>query len=177
MPDTYGVRMRVLFVCTGNICRSPTAERLALAYAQEGGFDITATSAGTQGLTGHPMDDTAAMVLSQLGGSPDGFVARRITPKIAADADLVLTMTAAHRDAVLAMSPRQMRRTFTLLEAAGLAEASGARTVPDLAGARASHRVEMLDIADPYKRDVELYEQAGEQIARSLPAVLALLPR
>ncbi|OZC62562.1 low molecular weight phosphatase family protein [Rhodococcus sp. 15-725-2-2b] len=166
--------MRVLFVCTGNICRSPTAERLAAAFAREGGFELTASSAGTQGLTGHAMDPTAATVLTQLGGDPEGFVARRLTPAIAADADLVLTMTAAHRDAVLALAPRQMRRTFTLLEAAGLAAASGASTVATLADARAVHRVDTLDIGDPYRRDHSVYEQAGELIAETLPQVLRL---
>ncbi len=168
--------MRVLFVCTGNICRSPTAERLAAAYAHEGGFDLTASSAGTQGLTGHAMDPTAAMVLTQLGGDPDGFVARRLTPKIAADADLVLTMTSAHRDAVLALAPRQMRRTFTLLEASGLATASDAHSIAALADARAVHRVDTLDIGDPYRREPSEYELAGELIAEALPAVLRLTP-
>ncbi|OZD01809.1 low molecular weight phosphatase family protein [Rhodococcus sp. 06-235-1A] len=169
--------MRVLFVCTGNICRSPTAERLAAAFAHEGGFELTASSAGTQGLTGHGMDPTAALVLTQLGGDPDGFVARRLTPVIAADADLVLTMTAAHRDAVLAISPRQMRRTFTLLEASGLAAASGAHSVASLADARAVHHVDTLDIGDPYRREQSEYEHAGELIAEALPTVLRLSPQ
>ena len=169
--------MRVLFVCTGNICRSPTAERLAAAFADEGGFDVTASSAGTQGLTGHAMDPTAALVLSQLGGDPDGFVARRLTPAIAADADLVLAMTAAHRDAVLALAPRQMRRTFTLLEASGLVAASGAQTIASLADARAVHRIDTLDIGDPYRREASEYELAGELIAEALPAVLRLAPQ
>jgi protein-tyrosine phosphatase len=166
--------MRVLFVCTGNICRSPTAERLAVAFAREGGFELTASSAGTQGLTGHAMDPTAALVLSQLGGDPEGFVARRLTPAITADAELVLTLTASHRDAVLALSPRHMRRTFTLLEASSLAAASGARSVAALADARAVHSVETLDIGDPYRRDPSVYEEAGELIAASLPNVLRL---
>ncbi len=175
-PEHYSDRMRVLFVCTGNICRSPTAERLAVAFAEEGGFELTSSSAGTQGLSGHAMDPTAALVLTQLGGDPDGFAARRLTPTIAADADLVLTMTAAHRDAVLALAPRQMRRTFTLLEAAGLITASGAQSVTSLADARAVHHVDTLDIGDPYRREASEYELAGEMIADALPAVLRLSP-
>ncbi|MGA9872051.1 MAG: low molecular weight phosphatase family protein [Rhodococcus sp. (in: high G+C Gram-positive bacteria)] len=166
--------MHVLFVCTGNICRSPTAERLALAYAEEGGLELTASSAGTHGLTGHAMDPTAAMVLTQLGGSPDGFLARRITPRIADDADLVLTMTERHRDAVLALSPRKLRTTFTLLEAVALVEASGATTVPGIADARARHSVGVLDIEDPYRRETDLYEEVGQQISDALPTILRL---
>ena len=51
-------------VCTGNICRSPTAERLAAAYAvQNGNPDITASSAGTRAVIGHPIHPDAAVVL------------------------------------------------------------------------------------------------------------------
>jgi protein-tyrosine phosphatase len=167
--------VHVLFVCTGNICRSPTAERLAAAYAQESGQELTTSSAGTHGLSGHAMDETAATVLRQLGGESEGFVARRISPRIADEADVILTMTTRHRDEVLAIAPRKLRRTFTLLEAAALAEASGARTVDAIAEARARHRVDAADIDDPYRREHEVYEAVGQQIADVLPAVLRLL--
>lgn len=167
--------MHVLFVCTGNICRSPTAERLTVAYARESGQELTSSSAGTHGLTGHPMDHAAATVLHQLGGESDGFLARRITPKIAGDADLILTMTSRHRDSVLAIAPRKLRATFTLLEAAGLAEASGAKTIADIADARARHSVATLDIEDPYRQEHEVYEEVGQQIADALPVILRLI--
>lgn len=168
-------RVHVLFVCTGNICRSPTAERLAIAYAHEGGFELTASSAGTHGLTGHPMDPTAATVLHQLGGESDGFVARRLSPRIAGEADLVLTMTASHRDAVLTVAPRKLRKTFTLLEAASLIELSGAKTVDEIADARARHSVGALDIEDPYRQEHDTYERIGEQISAALPKVIRLI--
>ncbi|MDJ0395260.1 low molecular weight phosphatase family protein [Rhodococcus sp. G-MC3] len=164
--------MHVLFVCTGNICRSPTAERLAVAYSDEGGLDVTSSSAGTHGLVGHAMDEEAASVLHQLGGESEGFVARRLTAKIADEADLILTMTARHRDAVLAIAPRKLRRTFTLLEAASLVEVAGARTVDEVADARARHQVGALDIEDPYRRERETYELIGQQIADALPTIL-----
>ncbi len=167
--------VHVLFVCTGNICRSPTAERLLSAYAREGGLEVTASSAGTHGLTGHAMDQTAAMMLTQLGGEPEGFVARRITPRIAADADIVLTMTARHRDAVLTVAPRKLRSTFTLLEARSLIEASGATTVAAVADARTRHSVDVLDIEDPYRQSQDVYEKIGQQIADALPPILRLL--
>ena len=56
--------MHVLFVCTGNICRSPTAERLAVAYAARHGIaDFTSSSAGTHAVIGHPIHPDAAAVL------------------------------------------------------------------------------------------------------------------
>ncbi|SNT30812.1 arsenate reductase/protein-tyrosine-phosphatase family protein [Rhodococcoides kyotonense] len=167
--------MHVLFVCTGNICRSPTAERLAVAYAAESGVQLTASSAGTHGLTGRAMDETAALVLRQLGGEPDGFAARRISTRIADDADLILTMTTRHRDEVLTIAPRKMRRTFTLLEAAGLVEQSGAQSLDELAAARARHSVDAFDIADPYTKSHDVYENVGQQIADALPGIIRLI--
>lgn len=171
-PTYYCGLVHVLFVCTGNICRSPTAERLAVAFAHERGLELTAGSAGTHGLTGHPMDPAAATVLHQLGGESEGFVARRITPRMAEEADLILTLTARHRDAVLALAPRKLRRTFTLLEAAALVEASGATSIDDIADARSKHSAPALDIEDPYTKAHEIYEAVGQQIADALPIIL-----
>src|SRR5690554_3706756 len=101
--------MRILYVCTGNICRSPTAERLTTAYAAEQGRgDLSAHSAGTRAMVGHGMESTAALVLQQLGGDPDGFAARRITPQIAEDSDMIITMSEKHRANVIQLAPRRM---------------------------------------------------------------------
>jgi protein-tyrosine phosphatase len=169
--------MRVLFVCTGNICRSPTAELLTAAYARESGAaDLSAHSAGTRALVDHGVESSAAQVLRRLGGDPDGFRARRLTPAIAQDADLVLTMTEQHRSAVLTMAPRMLRTTFTLREAARLQQASGASTVAELADARARHDVPVPagpeDIDDPIGRDDETFARVASEIADLLVPVL-----
>lgn len=127
--------MHLLFVCTGNICRSPTAERLSAAYA--GRFqipDFGASSVGTRVLIAHAMHQDAAAVLEQLGGDASGFAARQFKPKIAADADLVITMMRAHRDTVLERTPRLLRRTFTLTEASRLASEPEAENIADPSG-------------------------------------------
>ncbi|MHA4848201.1 arsenate reductase/protein-tyrosine-phosphatase family protein [Rhodococcus sp. MSC1_016] len=160
--------MHVLFVCTGNVCRSPTAERLTLAFAEELGLtDLTAESAGTRAMVGHPMEPTAAQVLEGLGGDPSGFTARRLTEDLAVDADLVLTMTERQREKVLAMAPEQLKKTFTLREAARLAVAADAKSVADLAAARPKHRSAdgPEDISDPIGQDEETFLAVGSEIA------------
>ena len=113
--------MHLLFVCTGNICRSPTAERLSVAYAARLEIaDFTASSAGTRAVVGHAVHRDSEFALRKLGGDPSNFTARQLTSKIASSADLVLTMTRPHRDSVLELAPRQLNRTFTLVEAARL---------------------------------------------------------
>ncbi|WP_327173783.1 protein-tyrosine-phosphatase [Mycolicibacterium mucogenicum] len=174
----WEVGLRILFVCTGNICRSPTAERLSSGIAAQRGiaeFDVS--SAGTRAVIGHPIHQFAAEVLIGLGGDPTNFAARQLTPRIASDADLVLTMTSAHRTAVLELAPRQLRRTFTLGEASLLASTYGARTVADLAALRLRlPEHQPVEIADPIGRDLETYEVVGEQIAALLPPVVTLEP-
>lgn len=168
--------MHILFVCTGNICRSPTAERLAIAMAAERGIpDVTASSAGTRAVIGHPMHPDAARVLQDLNGDPTGFVARQLTPKVALSADLVLTMTLEHLDVVLEMAPRLLHRTFTLTEAARAAAEFGARDVTSLSALRPRLRTGGdIDIPDPIGKDPGYFSSVGSTIANSLLAALDL---
>jgi protein-tyrosine phosphatase len=123
----------------------------------------------------HPIHDDAALVLEKLGGDASDFAARQLTPRIASDADLVLTMTRAHRDAVLELAPHRLHRTFTLSEAARLATECNARTVADLAALRphlAAH--ELRDIPDPIGESAEYFVMIGSQIADLLTPILEL---
>jgi protein-tyrosine phosphatase len=171
--------MHILFICTGNICRSPTAERLVTRHRTEAqGAVLTASSAGTRAMIGHPMHETAAAVLTELGGDPSGFTARQLTPKVAAHADLVLTMTTEHRDRVLELIPRLLRKTFTLPEAARLAGQFHPDDISNLAALRPHlDLTESLDIADPIGRSPHFFKTVGQQIADLLPPVLDLCRR
>ncbi|MGX9789837.1 arsenate reductase/protein-tyrosine-phosphatase family protein [Mycobacterium sp. MMS18-G62] len=171
--------MHVLFVCTGNICRSPIAERLATAYSARIGVpDFTASSAGTRAVTAHPIHPDAALVLEKLGGDVSDFAARQLTSRIASAADLVLTMTRAHRDTVLELAPRQLHRTFTLSEAARLASDCDTRNIADLAAQRSQvARHELSDVPDPIGQGADFFTTVGSQIAELLPPILELCRR
>lgn len=171
--------MHIVFVCTGNICRSPTAERLAAAYVTlHGVFDVTTSSAGTQAVIGHPIHRDAARFLDQIGADPANFAAQQLTLKIVSKADLIIAMTREHRDVVLEAAPRQLPRTFTLIEAARLATEFGARTISDLATLRPRLAAnEVLDIPDPIGRSPEVFAAVGTQIADLLPPVMELCRR
>lgn len=171
--------MHVLFVCTGNICRSPTAERLAAAYAAERRMlDFTASSAGTRAVVGQPIHRDAAVVVGNLGGDASNFEARQFKPKMASAADLIITMTSAHRDIVLEIAPRQLQRTFTLSEAAQLASMEGADSLADLAALRPHLGAnDKSDIPDPIGQSPEVFATISAQIAALLPPVLELCRR
>jgi protein-tyrosine phosphatase len=178
--------MRVLFVCTGNICRSPLAERLLRAWAAQelaaAAALVRADSAGTAATDGQPMDEYSAQALRELGGDPDGARARRLVPGATADADLVLTMTRRQRRSILHTDPRSLRRVFTLPEAAGLlalADPTGIDLVPladraaELAvrlDAARSHRPggSEDDVRDPIGRSLEVHREVAARIAGTL---------
>ncbi|MDR1806335.1 MAG: low molecular weight phosphotyrosine protein phosphatase [Propionibacteriaceae bacterium] len=88
----------VVFVCWGNICRSPMAERVAEKWAADAGLtDVVFTSAGTSAEeSGHPIDDRARRLLERRGYRARGHRAHRITPADVAGADLVACMEPLH---------------------------------------------------------------------------------
>lgn len=134
--------------------------------------NVAASSAGTRAVIGHPVHPEAAPVLERLGGDPANFAARQITAQIASAADLILTMTRAHRDAVLGLAPHRLHRTFTLAEASRLISEHDARTVPDLAARRSLLTAdELLDIPDPIGQSPEVFAEIGSQIAQLLPVI------
>src|SRR5690349_1929440 len=115
---------RVLFVCIGNVCRSPVGERLLAARLPGDRFEIG--SAGVGAMVGYAMSKYAAAELQGYGGNPSGFAARQLTPELIEDADLIMTATRELRSQVLSEQPGALRRTFTILEFAALAAMSDA---------------------------------------------------
>src|SRR5579884_54277 len=179
----------VLFVCTGNLCRSPMAA--CLFAARLGDVDgIRVGSAGTWGRDGAPMEPEAARVVAELGGDPRRFPgARRLTAELVEAADLVLTAAREHRAAVVTLVPRAARKTFTIREFGRLTAAVDALPGADpaaraaaLAPAAAGRRgfippVDPADddIPDPYQGPAYLFDQAGTLIDESLRHAVALV--
>ncbi len=121
------------------------------------------------------MHAEAALVLQQLGGDPAEFAARQLTAKIASSADLILTMTAKHRDRVLELSPPKLNRTFTLTEASRLASDFGAESIADLASLRPQlSGQDRPDVPDPIGQSTEVFEAIGTQIAELLLPIVNL---
>jgi protein-tyrosine phosphatase len=108
VPEEGGTApVTVVFVCWGNICRSPIAERVARQKAEEAGltgvaFSSAATS--TEEL-GHPMDRRAAAVLRDRGYDADGHVAHQADAAEVTGADLVVAMEDLHVDRLRRIAP------------------------------------------------------------------------
>lgn len=90
--------MRILFVCTGNICRSPTAEGVLRARAAARGLDgLKVDSAGTHGYhVGEPPDRRSIEAAARRGYDLSGLRARRLRPSDYDDFDLLLAMDRGH---------------------------------------------------------------------------------
>lgn len=155
------------------------AERLATMYAGQSGLpNFQASSAGTHAVVAHPIHRDAATVLEKMGADVSGFAARQLNRRIASDADLILTMTKAHRDAVLEVVPNKLFRTFTLSEAAQLASGFDAKKITDLAPLRPHlDSAQVVDVPDPIRESSEFFEIVGEQIKDLLGPIIALCQR
>lgn len=135
------------------------------------------------------MHPDTALVLAGYGADSGNFRARQLTADHLADADLVLTMTRAHRRDVLSLAPRGLGRTFTLREAGALldfvdggserGEGDHAARARGLVAALAEARSRRPaagddDVPDPINQPLETHSEAGQLI---VDALLPLLRR
>lgn len=167
--------LRVLFVCTANICRSPYMQLVADRLA-EGGLEVS--SAGTHGLDDYRIDHEMSSLLTASDLDSESFRSRRLTPELVDEADLVLTAEVSHRRYVLEERPTAFRKVFTLgqfAEAVKQAEGlTGAELLAEIGNRRPPADPE-LDVSDPYGRGPEAATQAAEQIETLLRVAVPAL--
>lgn len=89
---------RLLFVCTGNLCRSPAAEAMFNALAEERGLAWRAESAGLSAVEGEPVPDNVGLALGEVGFYAGTHRARKAESRMIGEADLILTMTPRQRE-------------------------------------------------------------------------------
>lgn len=119
----------LLFVCTANMLRSPSAELLARARgAEAAGWRVS--SSGTQALAGRHIDEDAGRALQAYGISPFEHRARQTTPQLLREADLVVTFEIRHRQWVLEQEPSLAGRVLTIRRVVSLLVAKPRRADP-----------------------------------------------
>jgi protein-tyrosine-phosphatase len=129
---------KVLFICTGNTCRSPMCE----AYFKTLGGEIEAASAGLYAYDGDTASAHAREVVAEFGGDLSAFRSRKLTPFMLAEADMVVAMGSGHRSGVLELMPEADPKTILLL------------------GSR--------DVGDPFGGPLAVYRRCFEEMKTAL---------
>ncbi len=119
------LRVKILFVCTGNTCRSPIAEEIFRKYLSEKlhsevdqlkdmGYIIT--SAGLLNMDGYPASEQAIAACAEKGIDITAHKSTKLTQKIIEDSDLIFVMTRAHCRQIAAISPENIDKCQLLAE-------------------------------------------------------------
>lgn len=151
----------ILFVCTGNSCRSIMAEGLLKKYLKDEGMEgINVQSAGVCAVDGMSPTAETIEVMRKAGVDVSRFKSKCITDELIKKADLILVMAACHMDSVIRMAPEAVKKTH-LLKQYGLENDTST--------------CEELDVPDPIGKPVEFYQRVSDTIKREIERIVEII--
>jgi protein-tyrosine phosphatase len=141
---------RILVLCVGNICRSPTAEYILKQHIKNQG--ITVSSAGLAALQGKPVDETAQKIALEHGVDMSPHIAQQVNSKIIYENDVILVMQQGHLEDLYARYPEVRGKVFLL-----------------------GKWIDNAEISDPYRKSDEAFIHVYNLIERACHAWLKYL--
>lgn len=143
------LKFNLLFVCSGNSCRSPMAQGIIKTMLNERYVDVK--SAGTAAMDGLPASEKARVVVKEFGGDISNHRTRYITKELIDEADLILVMEFKHYETVLELSSHSAIKTFLLKEY--------------------KRSTKYNEISDPVGKDLSVYRDTALEMFPSLKFV------
>ncbi len=134
----------ILVVCVGNICRSPTGERVLQQLLPNKTISSAGIAVEKSRLTGKPADETATLIASEKGFSLENHQAQQLTAQLCAKQDLILVMEQGHIDALTKIVPEARGKTMLF-----------------------GHWMNAASIPDPFRQSREAFDHAFSLIEQS----------
>ena len=147
---------KILFICTGNVCRSPMADGL-LKHMLRGRNDIQVASAGLGALDGLKATDSAVEAMAEFGIDISSHVSQSLNGDLVRQADFIFTMTRQQQDTIQTLYPSAAEKTFLVREFEELCT------------------IENKDIADPIGQPIDVYRRTRDQIRDALPSLIVFI--
>lgn len=146
--------MNILFVCTGNTCRSPMAEGILRDLAEKNNLEIEVKSAGIRVYTGDKAARNSVEALQEIGIDISNHNSTQITEELIKEADLILTMSKSHKDFLISRFKSAEGKVFTLLGYANGVD---------------------QDIIDPFGQNLSVYKETRDEIYKAIEKLVTIL--